>query len=447
MVAKIESIKKEWAEAAAKDMWRANAVPASAIQPQAIRWAWPGWLALGKLTILAGAGGTGKTTLTIGLAATMTSAGRWPDGEPCRERRSVVIWSSEDDPADTIVPRLIAAGADLGRVYILQGRINGLGEVEPFDPARDMDLLAAELERIGDVGMVMLDPIVSAVAGDMHRANDVRRALQGLVDLAEHYGCAVLGITHFSKGSAGNNPAERVLGSQAFGALARTVLVAAKQEDSEQRVLARAKSNIADDSGGCSYTVEECTVGDAITTTRVLWGDRIEGSARDILADVERVESEEADDDDPAEALRRILSHGRLTAKEATKAMADNGYSAKQTRTARGKIGVSINRDGFGKDSKVYWSLPAYMPNSSIDALSVHTCPLPEEGMYEEKGHLWQERAPMVAPEDRQETPKTATKSSGGLQGKVAAFDDEVAAFAGEKGVPDALAEADEEAL
>lgn len=248
MVAKIENFKKEWTEAAAKDTWRANAVPASAIRPQAIRWAWPGWLALGKLTILAGAGGTGKTTLTIGLAATMTSAGRWPDGEPCRERRSVVIWSSEDDPADTIVPRLIAAGADLGRVYILQGRINGLGEIEPFDPARDMDLLAAELERIGDVGMVMLDPIVSAVAGDMHRANDVRRALQGLVDLAEQYGCAILGITHFSKGSAGNNPADRVLGSQAFGALARTVLVAAKQENSEQRVLARAKSNIADDS-------------------------------------------------------------------------------------------------------------------------------------------------------------------------------------------------------
>lgn len=400
MSAKIESIKKEWTEAAAKDMWRANAVPASAIKPQAIRWAWPGWLALGKLTILAGAGGTGKTTLTIGLAATMTSAGRWPDGELCRERRSVVIWSSEDDPADTIVPRLIAAGADLSRVYILQGRINGLSEVEPFDPARDMDLLAAELERIGDVGMVMLDPIVSAVAGDMHRANDVRRALQGLVDLAEQYGCAVLGITHFSKGSAGNNPAERVLGSQAFGALARTVLVAAKQEDSEQRVLARAKSNIADDSGGCSYTVEECTVGDGITTTRVMWGDRIEGSAREILSEVERVESEDApDEDDPSDALRRILSQGRLTAKEATKAMADNGYSAKQTRTARGKIGVLIHRDGFGKDSKVYWSLPAYMPNSSIDALSSHTCPLPEEGMYEEKGHLWEEKASMAAPE------------------------------------------------
>lgn len=407
MTAKIESIKREWTEAAAKDTWRANAVPASAIQPQAIRWAWPGWLALGKLTILAGAGGTGKTTLTIGLAATMTSAGRWPDGEPCRERRSVVIWSSEDDPADTIVPRLIAAGADLGRVYILQGRINGLGEIEPFDPARDMDLLAAELERIGDVGMVMLDPIVSAVAGDMHRANDVRRALQGLVDLAEQYGCAVLGITHFSKGSAGNNPAERVLGSQAFGALARTVLVAAKQEDSEQRVLARAKSNIADDSGGCSYSVEECTVADGITTTRVLWGDKIEGSAREILSVVERVEHEEANEKEDAEQfLISLLAHGPVSVKQIKADAAGAGHSWRTIERAKKSLGVEAVKVGL------------------------------------KEGWVWR-----LGAEDRQELPKTATENSGGLREKVAAFGDELAVFNGGKGAPRTLTEADEEAM
>lgn len=407
MSAKIESIKKEWCEAAAKDMWRANAVPASAIQPQAIRWAWPGWLALGKLTILAGAGGTGKTTLAIGLAAAMTSAGRWPDGEICRERRGVVIWSSEDDPADTIVPRLIAAGADLGRVYILQGRINGLGEVEPFDPARDMDLLAAELERIGDVGMVMLDPIVSVVAGDMHRANDVRRALQGLVDLAEQYGCAVLGITHFSKGSAGNNPADRVLGSQAFGALARTVLVAAKQEDSEQRVLARAKSNIADDSGGCSYTVEECTVGDGITTTRVLWGEKIDGSAREILADVERIESEESCEKEDAEQfLISLLANGQVPVKQVKADAAGAGHAWRTVERAKKSLGVEAVKVGL------------------------------------KEGWVWR-----LGSEDRQEITKAATKNSGGLHGKVAVFGDEVAAFAGEKRVPGVLDDADEEAL
>ncbi|MGH8433304.1 MAG: AAA family ATPase [Pseudomonas sp.] len=392
MSALVEQLKKEWTDTAAKDTWRANAIQATHITPLAIRWAWPGWLALGKLTILAGAGGTGKTTLTIGLAAVLTIGGRWPDGERCRECRSVIVWSSEDDPADTIVPRFIAAGANLRKVYILQGRINGLGDIQPFDPAKDIDLLAAELERIGDVGLIMIDPIVSAVAGDMHRANDVRRALQGLVDLAEQYGCSVLGITHFSKGSAGNNPAERVLGSQAFGALARTVLVAAKQEDSDLRVLARAKSNIAMDDGGCSYSIEECTVVDGITTTRVLWGDKIEGSAREILADVERFDDgNQPDDDDPAGALRRILSEGQLTGKEAKKLMTDNGYTQKQIRTAREKLSVATVREGFGKDIQSYWSLPSFVPLSPFVPSKNHSCPQESMGTNDEKGHEWEE--------------------------------------------------------
>lgn len=343
----------------AKVEWRAKTVPASHITPKPIHWAWPGWIALGKLTILAGAGGTGKTTLTLSLIATLTAGGRWPDGERCINKRSALIWSSEDDPADTIVPRLSAAGADLSKVHILQARVNDLGEVEPFDPASDAKLLRHELERLGDVGMIMLDPIVSAVRGDMHRANDVRRALQGLVDLAEEFDCSVLGITHFSKGSAGSNPAERVLGSQAFGALARTVLVVAKEEDSERRVLARAKSNIADDSGGCTYSIVETTAGDNITTTVVQWGDTVEGTAWEILASAENF-TEETNEDNPADCLRQILSTGPMPAKEVKKLMSDNGYSDKQTRTARQKLGVEIERKGSGKDHVSLWQLPAW---------------------------------------------------------------------------------------
>lgn len=362
MSSAIDLIKKEWAEAAAKDTWRANAVPANSITAKAIHWLWQGWIAFGKLTILAGAGGTGKTTLAIWLVAILTKAGRWPDGATCGARRSVIFWSSEDDAADTLVPRMEAAGADTSKVYILQGRINGLGEIEPFDPAKDVDLLAAELERIGDVGLILIDPIVSAVAGDMHRANDVRRALQGLVNLAEQFDCAVLGITHFSKGSAGSNPAERVLGSQAFGALARTVLVAAKQEDSDRRVLARAKSNISIDDGGCSYSIEECTIGDGIVTTRVVWGERIEGSAREILADVEssgddeqRTEIEEACD-----FLRDTLRHGSVPTKQVKADASDAGLSWATVRRAQKVIGATAVKEGgrIGSEKQQWvWSL------------------------------------------------------------------------------------------
>lgn len=349
----------QWAKADTPAVWKVNAVSAASIKPVAIRWLWPGWLAKGKLHILAGAGGTGKTTLLISLIATITTGGRWPDGSRCSEPGNALIWSSEDDPADTLVPRLAAAGADLNRVHIIQGRINAQGEVDPFDPANDIALLRATANEIGGVSLLMLDPIVSAVKGDMHKANDVRRALQGVVDFAEQNLCAVVGISHFAKGGAGSTPADRVIGSQAFSALARTVLVAAKQEGSDMRVLARAKSNIGTDEGGVSYTIEPCDIGDGIEATRVLWGDVVEGSAREILGEAEACDEERLDDsDNPAEALRRILSAGPLTGKEAKNLMVGNGYTQKQIRNARENLSVTTARAGFGADTLVTWSLP-----------------------------------------------------------------------------------------
>lgn len=348
----------QWTETDAS-VWKVKITSAAAIKPVAIRWLWPGWLAKGKLHILAGAGGTGKTTLLIGLIATITTGGRWPDGSLCGEPGNALIWSSEDDPADTLVPRLAAAGADLNRVHIIQGRTNAQGDADPFDPANDIALLRATANEIGGVSLLMLDPIVSAVKGDMHKANDVRRALQGVVDFAEQNLCAVVGISHFAKGGAGSSPADRVIGSQAFSALARTVLVAAKQEDSDVRVLARAKSNIGTDEGGVSYTIEPCIIGDGIEATRVLWGDAIEGSAREILGDVETTDEERLDDsDDPAEALRRILSAGPLTGKDAKRLMTGNGYTQKQIRNARERLSVVTARSGFGGETVVSWSLP-----------------------------------------------------------------------------------------
>jgi len=110
----------------------------------------------------------------------------------------------------------------------------------------------------------------------MHKANDVRRSLQTIVDFASEMNCAVLGITHFAKGTAGKNSAERVIGSQAFAAFARMVLVAAKEEDSQNRVFTRAKSNNSVDTGGFAYTIEAIMLHGGIITTRVVWGEPLE---------------------------------------------------------------------------------------------------------------------------------------------------------------------------
>ncbi|MBA6110997.1 AAA family ATPase [Pseudomonas sp. 13159349] len=392
---------EEWTEPlsaitreAAPAVWKVKVASAASIKPVAIRWLWPGWLAKGKLHILAGAGGTGKTTLLIGLIATITTGGRWPDGSRCSEPGNALIWSSEDDPADTLIPRLTAAGADMSRVYIIQGRTNAQGDADPFDPANDIALLRETANEIGGVSLLMLDPIVSAVKGDMHKANDVRRALQGVVDFAEQNLCAIVGISHFAKGGAGSSPTDRVIGSQAFSALARTVLVAAKQEDSDLRVLARAKSNIGTDEGGVSYTIETCTIDGEITTTHVAWGDLIEGSAREILGDVEGAEDDtRLNDDDPSEALRRILKDGPMIGKQAKSLMAENGFSAKQTRTAREKLSVVTVREGFGKEIKTLWSLPQAEGAFSVfpPFVPIHAPFVPEK----EQRHEWEKRARM----------------------------------------------------
>src|SRR5690606_14018755 len=97
------------------------------------QWLWRGWLPAGKLTILAGAAGTGKTTLALGLAAALTSISKWPDGTIPSQHGNVLIWSSEDSAEDTLVPRLIASGADMKRCHFISG-ITVDGENLPFDP-------------------------------------------------------------------------------------------------------------------------------------------------------------------------------------------------------------------------------------------------------------------------------------------------------------------------
>ena len=257
------------------------------LHPEPIRWLWNGWLAKGKLHILAGAPGTGKTTIALALAATVTLGGRWPDGTRC-EPGNVLIWSGEDDPADTLLPRLLLQKADPHRVYFVgDARIGSVSR--SFDPARDMQALLVEAEKVGNVHLLIVDPVVNAVSGDSHKNTEVRRSLQPLVDLATKLDVAALGISHFSKGSAGKDPTERVTGSLAFGALARVVMAAAKTETEggeEQRLFARAKSNIGPDGGGFSYTIEQATLPDNpdIEASRVLWGKPLEGSARDLLA-------------------------------------------------------------------------------------------------------------------------------------------------------------------
>lgn len=329
----------------------------SDLVPTPIQWLWRDWLALGKLHILAGAPGQGKTTIALAIAATVTIGGRLPDGARC-DIGNVLIWSGEDDPADTLLPRLLAAGADKSRCYFVEGtRING--EVQSFDPARDMLALERQAFAIGGIRLLVVDPVVSAVAGDSHKNTEVRRALQPLVDLASRIGAAVIGISHFSKGGQGSDPASRVVGSIAFTAVARVVLVAAKvtSEDGEQRrILARGKSNIGPDSGGFEYDIAQAEPLPGIHASYIAWGKSVDGTARELLSEPENGDqSDKSALDAACDFLRDVLTDG-LTPVTGVEAEANSAGISKATlRRAKERLGV---RPKKGTEGRWYWRLP-----------------------------------------------------------------------------------------
>ena len=342
------------------------------LKPVAIHWLWKDWLALGKFHILAGAPGQGKTTLAMALIATLTSGGRWPDGSRVAQG-SALIWSGEDDPADTLLPRLLAAGADRSRCYFVSGtRI--AGEVESFDPARDMAGLEAEALRIGNVRLIVVDPVVSAVTGDSHKNTEVRRALQPLVDLASRLDAALLGITHLSKGGMGSDPASRVIGSVAFTAVARIVMVAAKvksetgDERDDRRILARGKSNIGPDDGGYEYHIEQSEPLPGIHASFIAWGKAVEGTARELLTDPnEDADSGDKSASDSAEDFLRELLICPTPTKTVQAEAKEAGHSWATVR--RAAQSVNVVRKKAGMEAGWYWSLPPEGAHKTSKAL------------------------------------------------------------------------------
>lgn len=337
---------------------RAELLRGDAVMPEAVDWLWDGWLAAGKLHILGGQPGTGKTTIALALAASITTGGQWPDGKRA-ELGSVVVWSGEDDPSDTLAPRLRAAGADMKRVHFVQGVRDGL-EHRPFNPSEDVGALRTALADLSEVRLLVVDPIVSAVSGDSHKNAEVRRGLQPLVDLAREHRCALLGITHFTKGTAGREPVERITGSLAFGALARLVLVAAKGEatngESGSRFLARAKSNIGPDGGGFIYDLNQGEIPDypGVLASSVLWGSALEGSARELLAGAEQ--QEDCETGDAVGFLRDLLRYGARPVKGILAEAGNAGFSKDAMHRAKRKVGAMALKQGM--EGGWAWKLP-----------------------------------------------------------------------------------------
>jgi putative DNA primase/helicase len=304
---------------------------ASDINPEPIDWLWKYFLARGKLHILAGVPEAGKTTIALSYAAIVSSGDKWPDGT-LASAGNVLIWTSEDDPADTIIPRLTRMGANLDRIHIVEGTLPAGMKSRPFNPATDLDALATKAKTIeGGVSLFIIDPVVAAVpmTRNSHNNAETRNGLQPVVDFAKATNAATIGISHLTKGTIGKDPLERLTGSLAFGALPRLVMFAARNntegEGEPERVMIRVKSNIGPSGGGFGYHIDVAPLLERpdVEATRIVWEEAIEGTARELLADAEG----EASNDQPRrerakEFLRQKLAGGKQMQK-AVEAAAD----------------------------------------------------------------------------------------------------------------------------
>ena len=197
---------------------------ASDLKPERLVWVWPGRIPEGKLVLLGGPPGLGKSQLTAFISAVVSNGGSWPCGEGSTLPGDVIFMSAEDGIRDTIVPRLMAAGANTSRVHIVAAatKPDGTGR-KTFSLKTDVDLLEAKAREIGAVRLIIVDPISAYMGGADGNGNvETREVLEPLAEMADRLRIAVVAVTHLNKGGAGGQSAlNRFAGSIAFVAAAR----------------------------------------------------------------------------------------------------------------------------------------------------------------------------------------------------------------------------------
>jgi hypothetical protein len=207
-------------------------IKASNVRIRNTDWLWPGRIQLRAMTILAGMAGTGKSTWSFFIAACVSRGGGFPDGHEMDEPGDVILYSSEDNYEEVIVPRLIAFGADLDRIRIITAVMQD-DRRKQFIPGKDMKTLVSACNELRPK-LLIIDNVSEALSGvDSHKNSEVRERLVPLVHIAEQIHMAILFVSHFKKGSQGQDPLERIAGAGAIGNMSRGVLVCMEEKNSE----------------------------------------------------------------------------------------------------------------------------------------------------------------------------------------------------------------------
>jgi putative DNA primase/helicase len=362
------------------------------VEAKPIEWLWPGRIAIGKQTMLAGEPGLGKSQLSAFLAAIVTTSGHWPNGEGRADLGSVIVLSAEDDAADTIIPRLTAAGAELSRVHIVSAvTTDDRSGRRLFNLQTDLSALEEAIAHVGDVRLVIIDPVSSYLGKvDSHKNAEVRTVLEPIVEMASRLRVAVVAVTHFSKGG-GTSANHRIIGSIAFVAAARAAFIVSRDPDDEnRRLFVPSKNNLGPDRDGLAFRIETREVGQGIIAPAVSWdSEPVTRTADEILSAMSGSGDRYTAKDDAKVFLQEALANGpisvvALAAKTRAAGLLGERQRlsyAKAIRAAADKMGVVRKREGFGRGAAYHWSLPD-APCVPSGAMLAHVCPISKEGTH-----------------------------------------------------------------
>jgi putative DNA primase/helicase len=331
-------------------------VKAGDVAQKAVQWLWLNRVARGKLTLIAGDPGLGKSQIGIDIIARLTTGAAWPDGSTA-PIGSCIVLASEDAADDTICPRLELAGANLEKVHIVQSVIEK-GEQRGFSLQRDLDALTTIAEEIGDVIFLSIDPITAYLGTDVdsHRTADVRSVLVRLEHFASETNIATFGITHPPK-AAQAKAINSFTGSLAFVASARLAFVAIEEAETDRHLMLAVKNNLGPKADGIGYRIVQGATSKSIITSHVIWDSApVTVTANEAIHAVAEANRKGAAGREAEAFLEAYLEAGPMPSDKVIAAAKKNGIAEKTLRRAAERMKIVIEKSGF--DDGWTWRLP-----------------------------------------------------------------------------------------
>lgn len=312
-----------------------NLIHMSEIEAEEVQWLWYPYIPFGKVTIIQGDPGEGKTTFVLALIALLTTGQALPECEDAADPINVIYQTAEDGLANTIKPRLLAAEADCSRVLVID-------ESQQELALSDERLETAISETCAR--LLVLDPLQAYLGGDvdMHRANEVRPIMKRLASMAERTGCAVILIGHMNK-AQGTKASYRGLGSIDFRAAARSVLVVGRMKDEPtMRVVAQDKNSLAPEGRSIAFELNP--------EEGLLWKGTYNSTVDDVLNGSGQVMTKTMLME---QELRKLLDRS-VSAEEIRRRAEALGVSGRTLMIAKKNLGALSEKRG----DQWFWSLP-----------------------------------------------------------------------------------------